>query len=167
MVGVYLAPGQGEYGARRRHERTTAVLDEWLGTVDAARLALDTRLDPRSWRDPSSPEEVTSVIARLDADRVWIIDPLDGTVNYYFGLPYSNDMWPFHPERPGDYPPLPLIEGEETIATNPDQSKSYGTGYQSPSTSRTLMLWLAVVPQSTLPIMKWGSQRPPPSRSKP
>jgi arylsulfatase A-like enzyme len=41
----------------------------------------------------------------------------------YYGLPYSNDMWPFHPERPGDYPPLPLIEGEETIATNPDQSK--------------------------------------------
>ena len=41
----------------------------------------------------------------------------------YFGLPYSNDMWPFHPERPGGYPPLPLIEGEKTIATNPDQSK--------------------------------------------
>ena len=40
----------------------------------------------------------------------------------YYGLPYSNDMWPFHPERPDDYPPLPLIEGEKTIETNPDQS---------------------------------------------
>jgi len=41
----------------------------------------------------------------------------------YFGLPYSNDMWPYHPERPDDYPPLPLIEGEEIIEYNPDQSK--------------------------------------------
>ncbi len=40
----------------------------------------------------------------------------------FYGLPYSNDMWPFHPERPDDYPPLPLIEGAETIETNPDQS---------------------------------------------
>jgi len=44
----------------------------------------------------------------------------------YYGLPYSNDMWPFHPERPDDYPPLPLIEGEETIETNPEQSKLTG-----------------------------------------
>jgi arylsulfatase A len=44
----------------------------------------------------------------------------------YYGLPYSNDMWPFHPERPGDYPPLPLIEGEETVETNPDQSQLTG-----------------------------------------
>jgi arylsulfatase A-like enzyme len=39
----------------------------------------------------------------------------------YFGLPYSNDMWPKHPEA--KFPPLPLIEGEKTIATDPDQSK--------------------------------------------
>ena len=37
----------------------------------------------------------------------------------YLGLPYSNDMWPFHPEaKPGTYPPLPLIEGEEVIDPN-------------------------------------------------
>jgi len=31
----------------------------------------------------------------------------------YFGLPYSNDMWPSHPEaQRGTYPPLPLIEGD-------------------------------------------------------
>ncbi|RJP18381.1 MAG: arylsulfatase [Candidatus Omnitrophota bacterium] len=41
----------------------------------------------------------------------------------YFGLPYSNDMWPFHPENPGGYPPLPLIEGETVIQENPDQAK--------------------------------------------
>lgn len=34
----------------------------------------------------------------------------------YFGIPYSGDMWPYHPEaKPGSYPPLPLIEGEERI----------------------------------------------------
>ncbi|MDP7070386.1 MAG: sulfatase [Phycisphaerales bacterium] len=32
----------------------------------------------------------------------------------FFGIPYSNDMWPGHPERPKQWPPLPLIDGEET-----------------------------------------------------
>jgi arylsulfatase A len=42
----------------------------------------------------------------------------------YFGLPYSNDMWPFHPEaKTGTYPDLPLIEGERNIARNPDQTQ--------------------------------------------
>lgn len=34
----------------------------------------------------------------------------------YLGLPYSNDMWPRHPEaRPGTYPPLPLLDGERVV----------------------------------------------------
>jgi arylsulfatase len=34
----------------------------------------------------------------------------------YLGLPYSNDMWPLHPEaKPGAYPPLPLIEGDRVV----------------------------------------------------
>ncbi len=34
----------------------------------------------------------------------------------YFGLPYSNDMWPNHPEaKTGTYPPLPLLEGDRVI----------------------------------------------------
>src|SRR5687768_13101523 len=42
----------------------------------------------------------------------------------YFGLPYSNDMWPKHPEaRNGTYPDLPLIDGETAIEHNPDQRK--------------------------------------------
>jgi arylsulfatase len=41
----------------------------------------------------------------------------------FYGLPYSNDMWPNHPEAaPGTYPPLPLIEGDSVIALMPDQS---------------------------------------------
>lgn len=41
----------------------------------------------------------------------------------YYGLPYSNDMWPFHPTAGDHYPPLPLIEGVKTIELNPDQTK--------------------------------------------
>jgi len=39
----------------------------------------------------------------------------------YFGLPYSNDMWPKHPTA--KFPDLPLVEGEKTIELNPDQSR--------------------------------------------
>ena len=39
----------------------------------------------------------------------------------YFGLPYSNDMWPRHPES--RFPDLPLMEGERKIELNPDQRK--------------------------------------------
>jgi len=40
----------------------------------------------------------------------------------YFGLPYSNDMWPKHPTNKS-FPDLPLIEGERTIEYNPDQTQ--------------------------------------------
>lgn len=36
----------------------------------------------------------------------------------YFGLPYSNDMWPRHPTAGNRFPPLPLIAG--TTVVNPD-----------------------------------------------
>jgi arylsulfatase A len=39
----------------------------------------------------------------------------------YYGLPYSNDMWPKHPTA--KFPDLPLIKGEERIEFNPDQRK--------------------------------------------
>jgi len=39
----------------------------------------------------------------------------------YFGLPYSNDMWPNHPTD--KFPDLPLVEGEKVIELNPDQTK--------------------------------------------
>ncbi|MHC4719367.1 MAG: sulfatase-like hydrolase/transferase [Planctomycetota bacterium] len=40
--------------------------------------------------------------------------------DYYFGLPYSNDM---RPENNEEYPPLPLVEGEQAIEYDPDQSQ--------------------------------------------
>ena len=39
----------------------------------------------------------------------------------YFGLPYSNDMWPKHPES--KFPDLPLLDGEKLVELNPDQRK--------------------------------------------
>lgn len=35
----------------------------------------------------------------------------------YFGLPYSNDMWPYHPTA-RNFPPLPLLENGRTIKAN-------------------------------------------------
>lgn len=53
--------------------------------------------------------------------------PVHHGFDEYFGLPYSNDMWPHHPEaRKGTYPPLPLIEGDQVIrdeVTAEDQSQ--------------------------------------------
>jgi arylsulfatase A len=36
----------------------------------------------------------------------------------YFGLPYSNDMWPFHPTAGKNFPDLPLIENTRVIDAN-------------------------------------------------
>jgi arylsulfatase A-like enzyme len=41
----------------------------------------------------------------------------------YFGLPYSNDMWPHHPTSGKNYPPLPLFDGEKIVEWMPDQTK--------------------------------------------
>ncbi len=35
----------------------------------------------------------------------------------YFGLPYSNDMWPYHPTAK-HFPALPLIDGEKVVNDN-------------------------------------------------
>lgn len=49
--------------------------------------------------------------------------PLQNGFDEYYGLPYSNDMWPKHPElsqlpketaeRKSSYPPLPIFEGNQ------------------------------------------------------
>lgn len=42
--------------------------------------------------------------------------PVKQGFNEWLGLPYSNDMWPSHPEaKPGTYPPLPLYDGDKII----------------------------------------------------
>ena len=39
----------------------------------------------------------------------------------YFGIPYSNDMGHDSRRQPYNYPPLPLLRGEEVIEEEPDQ----------------------------------------------
>ena len=51
--------------------------------------------------------------------------PTEHGFDEYFGLPYSNDMWPLHPmyanlppdseQRKRGFPPLPLIEGSRVV----------------------------------------------------
>lgn len=50
----------------------------------------------------------------------------------YFGIPYSNDMWPRHPTaRPGAYPPLPLLEGQTVVNANvqPEDQDAFTTQF--------------------------------------
>jgi len=49
--------------------------------------------------------------------------PLHQGFDEYLGLPYSNDMWPRHPQQKNFYPDLPLIEGDRVVKLDPDQSQ--------------------------------------------
>ncbi len=51
--------------------------------------------------------------------------PTNHGFDEYFGLPYSNDMWPYHPTAKNAFPNLPLIEGTRVIdadVTGEDQN---------------------------------------------
>jgi arylsulfatase A len=56
--------------------------------------------------------------------------PIHHGFDEYLGLPYSNDMWPHHPEaKPDSYPSLPLIEGDHVVdsdVTAEDQGRLTG-----------------------------------------
>lgn len=60
--------------------------------------------------------------------------PLQNGFDEYYGLPYSNDMWPNHPQNEmfkfGD---LPTIDGNDVVGYNTDQTK-FTTDY----TTRTV-----------------------------
>lgn len=49
--------------------------------------------------------------------------PTEHGFDEFFGIPYSNDMHPLHPEAPKAYPPLPLFEGNRVVAQSPDQNR--------------------------------------------
>lgn len=65
----------------------------------------------------------TAVVGKWHLGHLQPFRPLRHGFDEWFGLPYSNDMWPFHPEaRPGAYPPLPLFSGDEIIDPDVDPS---------------------------------------------
>jgi arylsulfatase A-like enzyme len=44
--------------------------------------------------------------------------PLQQGFDEYYGVPYSHDMWPHHPNQANaKYPPLPLYEGNKVVKT--------------------------------------------------
>jgi len=49
----------------------------------------------------------------------------------WFGLPYSNDMWPYHPDPRYNFPDLPLMEGEKILnaAFQPEDQPNLTTWY--------------------------------------
>ena len=52
--------------------------------------------------------------------------PTNNGFDEYLGLPYSNDMWPFHPEAGDRFADLPLMEGTRVIdaqVTHEDQEQ--------------------------------------------
>ena len=51
--------------------------------------------------------------------------PLQNGFDEYYGLPYSNDMWPFHPQQGTvfNFPDLPTYEGNDIIGYNLDQNR--------------------------------------------
>jgi arylsulfatase A-like enzyme len=69
----------------------------------------------------------TGMVGKWHLGRPAPLLPVRQGFEEYFGLPYSNDMWPNHPEaKPGTYPPLPLIEGDRVAKdglTHEDQAQ--------------------------------------------
>jgi len=47
--------------------------------------------------------------------------PTNQGFDEYFGIPYSNDMWPLNPRKDYTFPPLPLIENTTAIDTVDEQ----------------------------------------------
>ncbi len=72
--------------------------------------------------------------------------------DHYFGLPYSNDMWPFHPTAGKRFPPLPLIEGEKIVnpkVTPKEQAQlttwytEHAVGFIEKNKARPFLLYVA------------------------
>ena len=49
--------------------------------------------------------------------------PLNHGFDDYYGIPYSNDMWPYHPENPHAWGDLPTIERDSIVGYNTDQTR--------------------------------------------
>lgn len=50
-------------------------------------------------------------------------NPVLNGFDEWFGIPYSNDNSKFHPSLAAEMPPLPLMEGDQVVESDPDQSQ--------------------------------------------
>lgn len=84
--------------------------------------------------------------------------PLQHGFDEWYGLPYSNDMWPYHPKW--KFPDLPTYEGNEILGYNLDQT-TLTTDYTERSVKfirenreRPFFLYLA----HSMPHVRWPSR---------
>ncbi len=54
--------------------------------------------------------------------------PTNQGFDEYYGIPYSNDMWPLNPRKDYTFPPLPLIENTTVIDTVDERLQQEMTG---------------------------------------
>lgn len=98
------------------------------------RIGLNGALGPRSKIGINSDETTLGELFQRNGYRTahygkWHLGnfpefhPKDHGFDDYYGIPYSNDMWPFHPESPEAWPDLPLYDNETLVGFNTDQSQ--------------------------------------------
>ena len=103
MTGCY--PNRiGMYGAPGPHDARGIHSDE---------LTIGELLKQKGYR--------TAIFGKWHLGDAYEFLPLQNGFDEYYGLPYSNDMWPYHPEKV--YPDLPTIEGNTIIGYNTNQSR--------------------------------------------
>jgi arylsulfatase A len=64
----------------------------------------------------------TALIGKWHLGRPEALLPTAHGFDRYFGIPYSNDMWPHNSAAQPPFPPLPLIEGTQVIETIDEQT---------------------------------------------
>lgn len=67
----------------------------------------------------------TAIFGKWHLDDAHQFLPLQNGFDEYYGLPYSNDMWPNHPQQGEvfNFPDLPTYDGNEVVGYNTDQSR--------------------------------------------
>ncbi|HEV7278950.1 MAG TPA: sulfatase [Pirellulaceae bacterium] len=86
----------------------------WLGAPGPGSkvgLSLDETLLPEIFK---SQGYATGMVGKWHLGHLPPFLPTKQGFDEYFGLPYSNDMWPHHPEKL-KFPALPLIEGDRIV----------------------------------------------------
>ncbi|WP_430812242.1 MULTISPECIES: sulfatase family protein [unclassified Carboxylicivirga] len=99
--------------------------------VYAARIGLEKVVDDLSTTGLSAAELTIADYLKQDGYKTAIFGkwhlghhpefmPRQHGFDEFFGIPYSMDMWPFHPKPSHHYPAIPLYHNEEVIEYNPN-----------------------------------------------
>jgi Arylsulfatase A and related enzymes len=64
----------------------------------------------------------TAIFGKWHLGHLPEFSPLRHGFDEFYGIPYSNDMWPHHPTRK-DFPDLPTFDGDKVVGTNIDQTR--------------------------------------------